>query len=108
ADQRGNPTSTLAVARELGEILRRPELAGTFHMTCEGVVTWYEFAQAIFEELGIAQRVVPCTTGEFPRPAPRPANSALDKMRLRLEKLPPMPSWRDALHEFILQEFKNR
>lgn len=105
ADQIGNPTSTTAVARELREILKRPELVGTYHMTCEGEATWAEFAQEIFAQLRIAQKVTPCRTDEYPRPAPRPANSRLEKRMLRLAGLPPMPDWRDALREFLAAEF---
>lgn len=108
ADQIGNPTSTVAVANALREILRRPEIVGTFHLTCEGEASWCDFARAIFDEMGIQQVVEPCTTEEFPRPAPRPKNSRLDKMMLRIVGLPPMPSWRDALQAFIDSEFKPR
>lgn len=100
-DQRGNPTSALAVARELGELLRRPELRGTFHMTCEGEASWAEFAEEIFRLAGRTQAILPCTTEEFPRPAPRPKNSRLEKAGLRIAGLPPMPGWRDALSEFM-------
>lgn len=105
ADQIGNPTSALAVARQLRNILNRRELVGTFHLTCEGEATWADFAAEIFRQKGIAQKIVPCTTGEFPRPAPRPANSRLDKMMLRLAGLPPMPHWKEALSEFLAAEF---
>lgn len=105
ADQIGNPTSTLAVARQLRHILNAPHLTGTFHMTCEGEASWAEFAQEIFRLGGVEQKVVPCTTEEFPRPAPRPANSRLDKMMLRLANLPPMPHWKEALAEFMKSEF---
>ena len=105
ADQHGNPTSTLAVARQLRNILGRRELVGTFHMTCEGEATWAEFAAEIFRLAGKEQRIVPCTTEEFPRPAPRPKNSRLEKMMLRLAGLPPMPDWREALAEFMRLEF---
>lgn len=108
ADQRGNPTSAQAVARELRAVLNRPNLCGTFHMTCEGEATWAEFAEEIFRLAGRAQKVQPCTTEEFPRPAPRPKNSRLDKMGIRLAGLPPMPDWKDALVEFIELEFKDR
>jgi len=103
-DQHGNPTSTLAVARHLQMLLEHPELKGTFHLTCEGEATWYDFACEIFRLRGIAQQVVPCTTAEFPRPAPRPTNSRLEKRALRLAGLPPMPHWKDALAEFLSQE----
>ena len=105
ADQHGNPTSTLAVARQLRNILDRRTLVGTFHMTCEGEATWAEFAAEIFRLAGKDQKIVPCTTEEFPRPAPRPKNSRLEKMMLRLAGLPPMPDWRKALAEFMRLEF---
>ena len=62
ADQQGNPTSTTAVARQLRNILARRELAGTFHMTCEGEATWAEFAAEIFRLAGKDQKIVPCKT----------------------------------------------
>ena len=105
ADQIGNPTSTTAVARMLRNILNRPELCGTFHMTCEGEASWYDFALEIFRLAGKNQKVIPCTTEEFPRPAPRPKNSRLDKMMLHLNGLPAMPHRQDALKEFMASEF---
>ena len=36
-----------------------------------------------------------------PRPAPRPANSRLEKRDLRVAGLEPMPHWRDALKGYI-------
>ena len=100
-DQKGNPTSAIAVARKLGELLQRKELTGTVHLTCEGVCSWYEFAQEIFRQKGIAQTVIPCTTSEYPRPAPRPANSALEKKNLKKWGIAPMPFWKDALADFF-------
>ena len=105
ADQIGNPTSTLAVARKLREILLQPELTGTFHLTCEGEASWADFAAEIFRLTGKDQKIEPCTTAEFPRPTPRPANSRLDKMMLRIAGLSPMPHWKDALAEFVKSEF---
>ena len=105
ADQTGNPTSCLAVARQLRNILNDRRLAGTFHMTCEGETSWAGFAQEIFRLRKIGQKVVPCRSDEFLRPAPRPANSRLDKMMLRLAGLPPMPHWQEALAEFLEKEF---
>ena len=101
SDQIGNPTSTLAVARRLRTLLEHPELCGTFHLTCEGEASWYDFAREIFRLGGIGREIVPCTTAEFPRPAPRPANSRLEKRMLRWCGLPPMPDWRAALAEFM-------
>ena len=104
-DQHGNPTSTFAVARALRHILNRRGLAGTFHLTCEGEATWADLAEEFFRIMKIDQKVVPCRTDEFPRPAPRPANSRLEKRMLRLAGLPQMPDWKDALKEFCELEF---
>lgn len=107
-DQRGNPTSTLEVARALAEIIDHPEIRGTFHLTCEGATTWYEFAKTIFEIQGIPQKIRPCSSEEYPRPAPRPQNSCLENMNLRLYGLKPMKGWKEALIEFLkYYEFKN-
>jgi len=99
-DQRGNPTSTDAVAGLVGRLLEAP-LPGVVHGSCEGEATWFEFAEAIFARAGLARGLAPCTTAEFPRPAPRPANSRLEKRVLRLAGLPPMPHWREALETFM-------
>ena len=100
-DQVGNPTSTLAVARELNALLVRPDVKGTLHMTCEGQASWAEFAKEIFRLSGNPQHVTPCASSEYPTPATRPANSRLEKRRIRECGLPAMPDWRDALAEFM-------
>ena len=107
-DQHGNPTSAAAVARQLAVFLAHPELVGTFHCTCEGEATWAEFAAETFRLAGKTQAIQSCTTAEFPRPAPRPLNSRLEKRMLRLCGLPPMPDWHDALAEFMQEEFGRR
>ena len=102
-DQIGNPTSTDAVARAVQVILDYPEITGTFHLTCEGEATWYEFAEKIFELRGVSQTVAPCTSSEYLRPAPRPTNSRLEKMNLRLYGLPAMPKWDEELRRVLEQ-----
>ncbi len=100
-DQSGNPTSTFAVANHIRLLLDHPGITGIMHLTCEGTATWFEFATEIFRQAKVKQAVIPCTTEEFPRPAPRPHYSSLDNKRLRDCGLPPMPHWKDALAEFI-------
>jgi len=103
-DQIGNPTGANAVARQIRILLQRPEIVGTLHSTCEGEASWFDFAKEIFKLAGKNQEVIPCTTAEFPRPAPRPANSRLDNCVMRQIGLPAMPDWHDALSEFIRNE----
>ena len=104
-DQIGNPTSAFAVANHLRLLLEKPELTGTFHLTCEGEASWYEFACELTRLAGLSPKIEPCTGKEFPRPAPRPADSRLEKRALKFAGLPPMPDWREVLAEFMKREF---
>jgi dTDP-4-dehydrorhamnose reductase len=98
-DQRGTPTSALALAPQL-LALAGTEAFGTYHATCQGETTWYEFAGLILAAAGITVRVTPCATAEFPRPAPRPANSVLENRLLQVTGLDLMPSWQAAYRQF--------
>lgn len=99
-DQTGNPTSTDALAGAVAWTLAHPALTGVFHAVCEGATTWYGFTKEIFRRMGLARPVQPCTTAEFPRPAPRPADSRLVNTRLRASGFR-MPEWRAALADFL-------
>lgn len=97
-DQRGSPTWSADLARGLVALASAPGSAGVYHCTNSGDTTWYEFTQAIFEELGADPgRVLPTTTGEFPRPAPRPAYSVLSDHAWHAAGLAPLRHWRAAL-----------
>lgn len=106
-DQIGNPTSTEAVARLIDRLLESP-IPGVVHGTCEGEATWFQFTQAIFKFAGLARDVEPCTSAQFPRPAPRPANSRLEKRMLRLAGLSPMPHWEAELEKFIAASWRSQ
>ena len=103
-DQRGNPTSTKAVADVIRFLIAKPDVSGIVHGTCEDQCTWYDLTVELFRLLGLKREIVPCTTEEFPRPAPRPRNSALKKSVLNLLGYR-TPNWKDALAEFVKSEF---
>jgi dTDP-4-dehydrorhamnose reductase len=67
-------------------------------MAAEGEATWAEFAEAIFAEAGLDCRVVPISTEELGRPAPRPAYSVLRSER---DRAPKLPHWREGLRECL-------
>jgi dTDP-4-dehydrorhamnose reductase len=100
ADQIGNPTSTDVVADTIERLLVHP-LAGTLHLTCSGETSWFGFAQAIFAHYGLTRGMIPCATADFPRPAPRPANSRLEKTALRVHGLPQPQDWQEALQRYV-------
>ena len=86
ADQRGRPTAAGDLADALltlggaggGEVQ-----SGIFHFCNTGETTWHGFATAIFtlaadRGLPTIGRVEPIPASDYPTPAARPANSALD------------------------------
>lgn len=95
SDQRGRPTSAEHLARTALALLDR-NASGTFHVTDGGECSWYDFTVAIATNLGRTCSIAPCTTAEFPRPAPRPAYSVLDLSKTEA-LLGPMPDWHDNL-----------
>jgi dTDP-4-dehydrorhamnose reductase len=102
-DQRGSPTfaDDLAAAIHRLVVARLP---GSFHVTNQGVTTWFEFARAILAAAGLdTERVRAIKTSQLapPRPAPRPANSALDNRALRLSGLPLLPPWEESLTRLV-------
>ena len=103
-DQRGNPTSTKTVADVIRFLMTKPDVSGIVHGTCEDQCTWYDLTVELFRLLGLKREVVPCTTEEFPRPAPRPRNSALKKSVLNLLGYR-TPNWKVALADFVKAEF---
>jgi dTDP-4-dehydrorhamnose reductase len=111
ADQKGAPTSAMAIARATEEVLdtldeRRPRVvpSGVYHMTCAGETTWHGFAQAIVEAAaetleGKRPEILPIPAAQYPTPAKRPANSVLSNEKLRSQFGVALPHWRDALAE---------
>ena len=102
-DQFGSPTSTVYLAKAIIELIHT-EHYGTYHGTCEGKCSWYDFAQKIFEISNIDIKVNPVTSEEYKRPAPRPAYSVLDNFMLKLVGLNSFRNWEDALIEYLNEE----
>ncbi len=103
-DQRGTPTFAASLASAIWRIIERDVfVAGIYHWTDDGSITWYEFACAIQEEstgiglLSAAIPIHPIGSDEYPTPAARPAYSVLDTSKL--EELISMKTtpWRDNL-----------
>ena len=79
-DQIGSPTFTGHLAEALTALVAGDD-HGVHHMAASGSCSWFEFAREIFERAGREVELSPCTSAEFPRPAPRPAWSVLGSER---------------------------
>ena len=103
ADQQGCPTYSNDLAEAILDLVE-VGTGGIFHAVNTGATTWHGFALAIAECLGADVKILPVSTEEFPRPAPRPRYSVLDTSRLEAELGRGMPSWRDALQRYLENE----
>jgi dTDP-4-dehydrorhamnose reductase len=105
-DQRGSPT----YAKDLAEHTRLMIEAGcrsTYHLTNSGSCTWYDLTVKALEWAGLGGvPVTPVSTSEFPRPAPRPANSVLANAHLERDGIDLMRSWQIAAREYVERYLK--
>lgn len=98
ADQVGSPTFVGDLVGALLQIVSGGITAPLLHAANLGAVSRWEQARAVFELVGAdPERVRPVTTDRYPRPAPRPAYSALSPRLSAAAGLTPLRGWRDAL-----------
>ena len=98
-DSFGQPTSALALARQIVALVLAHPPAGIFHGTNAGKATWYEFASSIVEPIANHGSVTPVSSSAFPTVAVRPTYSVLDHNRWTANGIADMPHWRDSLEE---------
>jgi dTDP-4-dehydrorhamnose reductase len=99
-DQVGCPTATAHLAPALLALAHDEDAQGLFHVAGGGRCSWNDLAVETFRQAGIACRVLPCTTADMPRPAPRPAFSALASER---DDAPLLPPWQEGLTTYLAQ-----
>ena len=99
-DQIGCPTATAHLAPALLALARDEDAQGIFHVAGGGRCSWHDLATETFRQAGIACRVLPCSTAEMPRPAPRPPFSALATER---DDAPLLPPWQEGLTTYLAQ-----
>ena len=108
-DQIGNPTFADDAAAMIVRLAieKRP---GTWHVTNQGEVSWYEFAREVLIAGGFdAGKVVPIKTHELqpPRPATRPFNSVLNNASLKNAGIALLPDFREPLARLVSQIQRN-
>jgi dTDP-4-dehydrorhamnose reductase len=109
ADQIGAPTWARTIAAATSHIVAQgaasaePEWwarrSGVYHLTAAGATSWCGFAEAIFAAAMASHmpRLVPISSGEYPTPAKRPANSRMSLDKLREVFGLRMPDWDEAV-----------
>jgi dTDP-4-dehydrorhamnose reductase len=102
ADQVGTPTYAIDLAGCLLDIIAADNKQyGIYHYSNEGVTSWYDFAQAIFDISGTNVKAYPIRTAQYPTPAVRPTFSVMDKNKIKTTFGIEIPYWRKSLEECI-------
>jgi dTDP-4-dehydrorhamnose reductase len=98
-DQIGSPTYARDLAKAILDIVQQnpSNFKGIYHYSNEGVCSWFDFAQAIFELEGIDCKTSPIETKDYPTPAKRPHFSLLNKNKIKATFALEIPYWRDSL-----------
>jgi dTDP-4-dehydrorhamnose reductase len=102
ADQYGQPTWTVDLARQIVAAIDADMAPGIYHATNSGAASRYDFAREIFALSGLDADLVTPTTGDaFVRPAPRPAYSVLGHDAWASSGITEPRDWREALADYL-------
>jgi len=94
------PTPTSEIAKGTQALLQT-NAYGLYHMSCEGEVSWYEFARTIWDTLKLQTPLYPASVKDFPLVVKRPFYSVLENERLKNLGINNMPDWKQALISFF-------
>ena len=99
-DQVGTPTYAGDLADAIFKVIEENMLdkQGIYHFSNEGVISWYDFAQAICELSGNTCDIQPCLSDEFPSKVQRPHFSVLDKSKVKETFGVKVPYWRISMN----------
>lgn len=100
ADQFGSPTSATELAKVIIKLIHTNEY-GTYHITCDGVCSRFEFAKEVLKLAGKNVELKPVTTADAELSAVRPTYAVLDNFILRIIDMYDMPDWKASLEEYF-------
>lgn len=114
-DQFGAPTGAELLAdctaHALTTALRKPEVAGLYHLVASGSTTWFDYAKVVFSEATQAgyslalKKAHPVPTSAYPTPARRPQNSRLDNTKFQETFGLTLPSWDMGVKRMLAELF---
>ncbi|KHK65789.1 dTDP-4-dehydrorhamnose reductase [Pseudomonas frederiksbergensis] len=117
ADQIGAPTGADLIADVtalvIHQVIKRPELAGLYHLAAAGEVSWHGYASHVINfaktngEVLAVSTINPINTSAYPTPAQRPLNSRLNTQKLRVNFSLHLPDWQSGVTR-MLREILNK
>lgn len=100
-DQVGTPTYAGDLAQAMLSVLEADEndsfQPGIYHFSNEGVCSWYDFTVKILQIAGLACRVKPIESRDYPSRAIRPPYSVLNKRKIKAVYGLAIPHWEESL-----------
>ena len=100
-DQIGSPTYTVDLAEAISHLIQC-QAKGIVHATNQGYCSRYQLAQEILRQTGRENvELIPISSTETDRPAPRPTYSVLDNNAYIALTQKPLPAWQDALRRYL-------
>ncbi len=103
-DQIGSPTYATDLAEAILAIANNKDYQNKesptkiYHYSNKGKISWYEFANEIFELTDIQCSVSPITTEQYPTPAQRPKNTLMNKDKIAETFSVNIPDWKESLN----------
>ena len=95
-DQRGSPTYTKDLSAAIRHLIDATPAYGIYHLTNDGMCTWFEFACKIIGLKGLPTNMKAISSDTLKRAARRPACSVLLNT-----KLPKLRRWESALSDYL-------
>ena len=100
ADHFASPTYAPALAERTAEMVQKG-FQGIYHMGGGDAISWYHFAELIFELAGLSPVLEPADERQYRTPARRPKFSALSNQKMEAAGIPPMPPFREAVDAYL-------
>lgn len=105
-DQWGSPSYAENVVKNTFALLKAGK-KGTFHVTSNGLITWYDLADAIFRLKNIEVELNAVTSDEYPTEANRPFFSKLSTRKIQSVPGVLLEDWKTGLKK-LLDRLENR
>lgn len=99
-DQFGSPTFADQVVDQTYELLSQDK-EGIFHLSSEGITTWFEFAKEIFNQKDFNVEVMPVSSSQFTSKATRPYFSKLSTQKISTIDGIKILSWQEGLKRLL-------
>ncbi|MCU1294746.1 MAG: dTDP-4-dehydrorhamnose reductase [Bryobacterales bacterium] len=99
-DYVASPSYAPAMAERTADLVEKG-IGGLFHLGGGEPISWYKYAELIFDLAGLSPALTPTDAREYRTAARRPQYSALSNSKLEQAGIKPMPPLREAIKDYL-------